>query len=299
MEENRIRLDGGFHNDVFHIEKKGKVVRISDNSKTKEMVLQEIEWMNYLYEKGVSVPKPEMTLESEEERVKAYFEFIKGDQIDVTNLFHWNVKTFEQLGRILGRMHALSKEFNIDVLHRPAWTVENPDVFGIRGSLSPWIRENYDKLMHSLFPYEITPNTYGLIHNDFHQGNLILKNEGTLTTIDFDECAFNWYAQDVAVVFYHAFWQHNSYNGFSDTFHKTFMSHFFAGYKEENFLHEDIIKQIPVFLKLREIFLYQLFKQKWDLNNLEEWQRYTLHDLEDKIKNTIPYAGISDFSIYQ
>lgn len=43
---------------------------------------------------------------------------------------------------------------------------------------------------------------------------------------------------------------------------------------------------------------YQLFIQKWDTNNLEEWQEYTLHSLEDKINNQVPYAGINDFSIF-
>lgn len=56
--------------------------------------------------------------------------------------------------------------------------------------------------------------------------------------------------------------------------------------------------QIPIFLKIREIYLYQLFIQKWDTNNLEEWQEYTLHSLEDKINNQVPYAGINDFSIF-
>ncbi|WP_391118894.1 phosphotransferase enzyme family protein [Psychrobacillus sp. L3] len=298
MEENRIRLDGGFQNDVFHIEEKGKVVRISDSRKTKEMVLQEIEWMNFLHEKGLAVPKPEMILGYEEGRVRAYFEFIQGDGIDVTNVLHWNVKRFEQWGRILGRMHALSKQYKVNEIHRPEWTVENVDVFEIRGYLSPCIRENYDRLMQSLCTYKITPDTFGLVHNDFHQCNLILANEGTLTTIDFDECSYNWYAQNIAVSFYHAYWQHHSYNADTGSFTYTFMNHFFVGYQIENLLHENIIKQIPIFLKLREIFLYQLFMRKWEMSNLEEWQKYTLHDLEGKIKNQMPYVGITDFSIY-
>lgn len=298
MKENRIRLDGGFHNDVFHIKEKGKVVRISESRKTKEMVLQEIEWMDFLHKQGVAVPKPEKILGYEEGRVTAYFEFIQGDGIDVTNVLHWNVKTFEQWGRILGRMHALSKQYTVEEINRPIWTIKNPDVFGISGSLLPLVREKYDRLMQSLCTYKITPDTFGLVHNDFHQGNLVITNEGTLTTIDFDECSYNWYAQDIAVSFYHAYWQHHSYYAETDSFNPTFMNHFFAGYQTENLLHEDIIKQIPIFLKLREIFLYQLFMRKWDINNLEEWQSYTLQDLEEKIQNRRPYAGITDFSIY-
>jgi len=53
------------------------------------------------------------------------------------------------------------------------------------------------------------------------------------------------------------------------------MSNFFAGYKTESMLHKDVIVQIPVLLKIRGIYLYQLFKQKWDTGILEGWQGYT------------------------
>ncbi|QOR67129.1 phosphotransferase [Cytobacillus suaedae] len=298
MKGNRIRLSGGFHNDVFLIEGEDIVERISDQGKSEDMVLQEIEWMNFLYERGVALPKPNMSLKVEDGRVRSYFQYIRAEHIDVTNITHWNGTTFKQLGRILGKMHSLSKEFEIDIKHRPVWTVENPDVFGIRENLSPWMAEKYDRLMDSLTSYETTPDTFGLIHNDFHQGNVMINKEGKLTIIDFDECAFNWFAQDIGVIFYHAYWQHCSFNGNASTFSKTFLEHFFLGYQEENILHYDVINQIPTFLKLREIFLYQLFHKKWDMENLEEWQRYTLHDLEYKIKLSTPYGGITDFVIY-
>lgn len=238
-------------------------------------------------------------MEYEENRVKARFDFIKGESIDVTNPIHWNVRTFEQIGRILGRMHALAKTFKVDQIYRPMWTEENPDVFGIRGNLTPWLSERYEQLMHNLSTYPILAETYGLVHNDFHQVNLIMNSEGNITPMDFDECAYNWFAQDLAVVFYHAYWQHSSFNEDEDhTFTQTFMSHVFKGYKEGNLLHEDKIKQIPTFLKLREIFFYQLFKGKWNSKYMEELQKYTLVDLEDKIKNSIPYVGVQEFSSY-
>ncbi|GGA35170.1 phosphotransferase enzyme family protein [Psychrobacillus lasiicapitis] len=298
MRENCVRLNGGFHNDVFYMEEKEKVVRISNAKKTKLMVLQEIEWMKFLYEHEVAVPMSEMPLEEENGRVRTYFEFVKGDMMDVTNALHWNENIFEQWGRILGKMHALSKKFTVKEMHRPLWSVENMDVFGIRANLSTWLQERYDVLMQSLHTFDREESTFGLIHNDFHQGNLIINKDGTIFTIDFDDCAFNWYAQDIAVAFYHAYWQHSSFNADIKAFPQIFMNHFLVGYQTENSLHEDIVKQIPIFLKLREIFLYQLFNKTWDKNNLEEWQKYSLLDLEEKIKNEAPYAGIVDFSVY-
>lgn len=141
-------------------------------------------------------------------------------------------------------------------------------------------------------------DSFGLIHNDFHQGNLIIDDE-TITVIDFDDCSFNWFAQDLAVFFYHAYWQNSSFNGGDAVFIEKFLKAFFKGYKTENTLHDDSIKQIPIFLKLREIYLYQLFLKSWDSSNLEDWQEYTLNDLKDKIKSRAPYAGIEDFSIFK
>ncbi|MES9682371.1 hypothetical protein ABWK22_05490 [Gottfriedia acidiceleris] len=123
--------------------------------------------------------------------------------------------------------------------------------------------------------------------------------ENKIFIIDFDDCAFNWFAQDFATAFYHAYWQQNCSNQMNEQFIENFMVNFFKGYKLENLLHNDLVKQIPIFLKLREIFLLHLFVQKWDMNRLEEWQKYTLVDLENKIKNDVPYADLIDFSIYQ
>lgn len=294
----KIRLNGGFHNEVFYDEGTDSVVRISETKKTKEMVGQELKWMEHLYSKGVPVPKPDMLIDSEDGRARTSFEFISGEAIDVRKSAHWNVGMFVQMGRVAGKMHALSKDFYLEEVYRPQWTVENPDVFQLRHYLSTWHLEKYDVLMQRLFAYKITPDTFGLIHNDFHQGNLIFRDEGILTVIDFDECSYNWFAQDLAVCFYHAYWQHDSFNGDGEAFCHSFLSHFFKGYREENLLHPDTVEQIPIFLKLREIFLYSLFMRKWDLNNLEDWQKYTLRDLEERIKHETPYAGIGDISVF-
>lgn len=298
MPESKVRLSGGFHNEVFHILGEDKILRISEAGKTEKMILQEIEWMDHLHTKGIAVPIPEKELNILEGRIAAYFQYVEGNPVDVTNPSFWNSKTFKKLGRILGKMHALSKNYVMDEILRPVWTKEDPDVFAITNSLNPLMRRIYENLLKDLRPYPVTKDTYGLIHNDFHQGNLIVDREENIVVIDFDECAFNWFAQDIAVFFYHAYWQQKSFNGMTDDFCQEFMQNFFTGYQEENILHEVTIKQIPVFLKIREIFLYRLFLQKWDLTQLEDWQSYTLDDLKEKIENQVPYADINDFSVF-
>lgn len=298
MNTKRTKLSGGFNNDIYYLEEENKILRISDKKKTIEMIEQEVDWMTFLSNKGIILSKPDPKMELNEGRVSTYFEYIEGEAIDVTNDSQWKDDLFEEMGRILGKMHTLSKKFEVENVYRPKWTREQPDVYGIQNGLDSWLRESFDQLMESLFKYEISPATYGLIHNDFHQGNFIINMNGFITIIDFDDCAFNWFAQDIAVLFYHAYWQHTSFNGDGESFVKTFMSHFLKGYQKENTIHPDTVKQIPIFLKLREIYLYQLFKEKWDIHHLAEWQCYTLQDLEEKIKSKYPYGGITDFKVY-
>ncbi|MFF3023357.1 phosphotransferase enzyme family protein [Gottfriedia sp. NPDC057948] len=294
----QVRLTGGLQNDVFYDEDYNRVVRQSKLGKTKEMVLQEIDFINFLHMQGVNVPRADRNLREEDKRVITNFEYIDGEQIDVTNPNHWNKHLFEQWGKKLGKMHSLAKKYKLSEVHRPAWSPKSVDFFGIRDQLVPNMKEFYDKHMEKLLQFQVTSDTFGIIHNDFHLGNIILVGN-TLFTIDFDDCAFNWFAQDFATAFYHAYWQQNSFNKMIEQFIETFMVNFFKGYKLENLLHHDIVKQIPIFLKLREIFLYHLFVQKWDMNRLEEWQKYTLVELENKIKNDVPYADLIDLSIYQ
>ncbi|RYI28483.1 hypothetical protein EVU96_15070 [Bacillus infantis] len=298
MKEKYVRLSGGFHNEVFFDEKHNRIIRISANGKSADYVRQELQWMDFLHSNGIPLSNPARQIELDDGLVKACFEYVRGNPVDVTNPAHWNEKNFKQFGRILGRMHALSKDYNIGNNRRPVWTKKNPDVFGIRDGMAGWLTEEYDRLMGALQQYKPSPDTFGLIHNDFHQGNFIVRETGEVVVIDFDECAFNWFAQDLAVLFYHACWQQDSFNGEAEAFSRRFMHHVFSGYLSETELHPGTIAQIPVFLKLREIFLYQLFDRKWDKAHLEDWQEYTLQDLERKIINREPYAGIADFSAY-
>lgn len=127
MNEGYVRLSGGFHNEVFYDEKHNRVIRISANGKSAEEVRQELQWMDFLHRNGIPLSKPAKEIELDAGLVKAHFEFVRGNPVDVTIPAHWNERNFEQFGRILGRMHALSKEYKIEGNRRPVWKKENPD----------------------------------------------------------------------------------------------------------------------------------------------------------------------------
>ncbi|WP_078380716.1 hypothetical protein [Sutcliffiella halmapala] len=62
MNDNCIKLNSGFNNDIYLIPDKGKILRLSKKGKMKEMVRQELEWISFLDENGVIVPSQDIVL---------------------------------------------------------------------------------------------------------------------------------------------------------------------------------------------------------------------------------------------
>jgi Ser/Thr protein kinase RdoA (MazF antagonist) len=190
----------------------------------------------------------------------------------------------------MGRMYSTGKKIKVD---RPIWTVHEPDLLNLIPKItSNSIAEKYNQLLMQLARFPLTPDLFGLIHNDFHQGNIFV-DEGRLTVFDFDDCAYHWFAYDLAAAFYHAYWQASSFTPVNTQFSSVFWEHFLRGYHQEHTLNKELIQQIPIFLKIREIFLYTLFWEKWDLENLLDWQNYTLTNLKNNIVSGKPYSNVN------
>lgn len=76
-------------------------------------------------------------------------------------------------------------------------------------------------------------------------------------------------------------------------FSKEFWEHFLRGYQQAHTLSKELIEQIPIFLKIREVFLYTLFLEKWNLKHLQDWQAYTLINLKNNIESGKPYSNVN------
>ena len=48
--------------------------------------------------------------------------------------------------------------------------------------------------------------------------------------------------------------------------------------------------QLPLFYKLREMFLYVVFHKKWDFDNLVDWQESMYATYKNNIENDIPFV---------
>jgi amicoumacin kinase len=304
LETEFAPLNDGFHNVVYQYRQSGRdyILRITNSKRrNRNEIESEIEFVLALAKQGVpvSVPVPssqakmiEVVSDQDQIFFAVTFEKANGKPVDVIDKTVWNADLFYHWGKVVGKMHLAAHHLTFV---RPVWTIENPDILNLEQKItSNLILERYLGLLTQLKNFDKDPELFGLIHNDFHQGNFFVNN-GIITVFDFDECAYHWFAYDVAVAFYHAYWQSSAYTPEDTDFSSVFWTYFLKGYQQAHPLKKEMIQQIPLFLKMREIFLYVLFLEKWDMDKLEDWQEYTLANLKNNIEKNIPYSNF-DFS---
>ena len=68
-----------------------------------------------------------------------------------------------------------------------------------------------------------------------------------------------------------------------------FMTHFLNGYTQETDLDPKWLKELPWFLKLREVDLFALIHRDFDLDNLDEWCTRYMRGRKQRIENNVPF----------
>jgi Ser/Thr protein kinase RdoA (MazF antagonist) len=105
---------------------------------------------------------------------------------------------------------------------------------------------------------------FGLIHGDYCIGNLRFKGD-EINVFDFDACCRHWYAYDIAI-FLHYF------GAGKEKARKLAYDNFLEGYAATSRFDRLMQNQIPMFGKMRLLFSYLVFAEKWGFENLEEFQ---------------------------
>ncbi|WP_163100777.1 phosphotransferase enzyme family protein [Peribacillus alkalitolerans] len=281
-------MSTGYQNEVYLCKgiDKDWIVRLSDGTRrTKAELTGELEFLELLKENEVTVAGPMYSdvIELEEKIYLCAFEKAEGNVIDVTDKKIWNKVMFYNWGKMMGRIHRLSNR--LPNINRKNWKRNSEQLYRMNQSgLEDFVYQKYSFLRKEVDQFENDDSVFGLIHNDFHQGNFHVKNN-SIILFDFDDCAYNWFAQDLATSIFHAYWQSQSFLQLAEPFSTYFIEPFLEGYRSEHTLSENILKQIPLFLLLRDIFLYSLFKKTWIQDEMEDWQFYTVQEIELRIKS--------------
>jgi Ser/Thr protein kinase RdoA (MazF antagonist) len=306
----QIQLLDGFESYMYEFARDGKefILRIGHSMRRNvNLIHGEVEWINYLAKGGASVSR---AIVSDNDKLVERIGDQRGGHFLATAFVRaagnppsgeqWNSDLFERYGRLIGRIHALSKTFRPSKTEwkRPEW--DDPEMLEIESWLPPSESSVYGKY-HDLYAYLSTlPRTgdaYGLIHQDAHAGNFFVDMSGQITLFDFDDCCYSWYMNDIAIVlFYAAFGEEDPVS-----FTLSFMEQFIHGYVSENEIDKEWLRLIPYFLKLREIDLYAVIHRSFDVDNIEDgWVASFMKNRKAKILSEIPFIDydFSELSIF-
>jgi Ser/Thr protein kinase RdoA (MazF antagonist) len=289
----------GFESFIYEFDRKEQsfILRIGHSLRRSENLIRgEVDWINYLYQDGASVAKAILTVDGE---LVAPVADGRGGQFLATafekapgkppNKDQWGEALYGRYGRLLGRMHALAKTYVPTDLawKRPEW--DDPEMLDIERWLPEsefLVRDKYRNLQSHLDNLPKSKESYGLIHQDAHAGNLFVDDKGRITLFDFDDCTYSWLINDIAIVLFYIAMGAKDQAAFT----KKFMTHFLTGYRAENHIEGELLKEIPSFLKLREIDLYAVIHRSFDVDNIDHpWVAMFMKDRKEQIENDVPF----------
>ena len=311
INESKLNLLDGFENFIyeFKIENQEYILRISHSMNRYESVIQaEVDWINYLADNSADVAMAVYSLNGK------LVEHIKDDKDGcfLVTAFHkaYGKRGWENLfggpynddflytyGKTLGRFHKLTK--NYTPTHpkciRPLWNDDTMinDVKSILKKVNPSVYDKNCKLIDHFNSLPKNREDFGLIHFDAHGGNFLVDDKYKITMFDFDDCNYNWFINDIAIVLFYTI---DNRNDDSDHISRAdkFLSEFLKGYSKENKLDPKWLKEIPNFLKFREIDLYALIHRSFDVNNLQDsWCINYMKNRKNRLENNIPVLDIN------
>lgn len=296
--EERIKLLDGFESFIYEFSRDDGdfILRIGHSQRrTPELIAGEVDWINYLAAGGAAVSK---AILSQRGNLVEPVDDDQSDQFLVTAFVKapgrplqsedFTPEFMQHYGAVLGRIHALTKDYTpTDAAWcRPEWDAPgNLDLEDWLPASETAVLSKFQQLMPHFESLPKDRDGYGLIHQDAHGGNLFV-DAGQITLFDFDDSVYSWFIYDIAMVlFYAAMWKENM-----AAFTHEFMGNFLRGYSRENHLDATWLKEIPYFLKLREIDLYALIHRSFDMENLDDpWCQGYMRGRKERIEWEVPF----------
>ncbi|WP_128895249.1 phosphotransferase enzyme family protein [Longirhabdus pacifica] len=291
----------GFQNFVYESTRDGDsvILRISHSShRSKEMISGELEWVSYLTDNGIPAAKPVLSLNNrlveviqgnDSYFVVALFKKVPGKQ---PPLYEDNSLLYKNLGRITGKIHSLSRNYKPSSLSvkRYSWD-ENNYLVKVKKYVPlsyHVVHEKFELLLNNIQKIPKSTNNYGLIHGDISDGNYLVEDE-IISIIDFDECEYSWFVSDIAIPLFYATPLKSWGEEKRTLVAKHFFENFMEGYSQENHLDNNWIKQIPLFLKLREMLLFSVIYRSLYPDYMNDWGNEFIKQAKMSIENDIPY----------
>jgi Ser/Thr protein kinase RdoA (MazF antagonist) len=274
------------------------ILRITHRSHREVPTIQgELEWMAHLFAGGVPLAMPlrsihgnmvEQIGSGEAQFAVTAFPKLPGQPI--LDAGECTPEIYRQWGRVMGRIHALSKTYQpSDPSYRRGSWFEN-DILINAEKYIPGQAVILGKLQRLMDNQKTLPQdreSYGLIHRDFTDVNFFVHDHH-IAVFDFDDSEYHWFIYDIAIVLFDAvpFMPHLDMNEIN--FGKFFWQHFYAGYLEENILENAWIERLPQFMKLYQMYMYIWTHMKKDAKDLKDGEQRWLAEVRERIENDVP-----------
>ena len=303
INSDNINALDGFESFIFEYEKDDGeyILRIGHSRRRSPALIHaEVDWINYLADGGAGVAKAVLSVNDElveaiddgEDGQFLATAFVKAQGDNAHKMGLWDETLFVKYGRLLGRMHKLSKDYEPSnpEWKRPTWN--DPTSLTVLEQLSEEketaVRAEYNKLLAHLNELPMDKDSYGMIHQDAHAGNFFVDENYNITLFDFDDAVFGHFIYDIAMVMFYAITNHPTPEEQLATLWPLFMQ----GYQEENDLDPSWYAEILPFMKLREIDLYAVLIDTFGYDEMgHPWIDTFMNGRQDKIAQGIPYVN--------
>lgn len=293
-----------FESFIYAFERDGQdyILRIGHSLRRSVALIKgEVDWINYLAEGGAGVARAVL---SEQGNLVEEIDDGQGGQFLATAFVKapggpplrgdvWNETLWEAYGRLLGRIHALSRQYTPadPAATRPHW--DEPIMLGTFDVLpadETRIWQRREALVAQLHALPRDEDSYGMIHQDAHAGNFFVDDHGRITLFDFDDCVYSWYAYDIAMVLFYAVTNHPM----PETFGQRFFRPFMRGYEQENDLDRGWLATLPLFMKLRELDLYAVIADAFTPEQIagDGWIGTFMRGRRECLIDGVPYLNL-------
>ena len=303
---DKIEELGGFESFIYSFEKDSKefVLRLGHSlRRTPDLIRGEVDWINHLAGGGAGVAKAvnsdagnlvELIPDGHDEHFLATA-FVRAAGGPVRWLDGWTEQFMLNYGRLIGKMHALTKQYTLPISawKRPQWDAPiMTDTTNALPELDPQVMALVNTNLTYLQHLPTPPDAFGLIHQDAHTGNLFVDENGRITLFDFDDCVYGHFIYDIAMVIFYAVTNRENPVDFCARLWPLF----WQGYCEENQLEPIWLKEIPYFMKLREFDLYGIILRDIPDYEWDNWIAGFMRDRQENILAERPYIDF-DFSL--
>ncbi|SFB10191.1 Ser/Thr protein kinase RdoA involved in Cpx stress response, MazF antagonist [Clostridium frigidicarnis] len=306
IDTSTLNLLGSFQNYVYEYKRQNKsyILRLTHSSHRKEdLVKGELDWILYLVNNGVSASRPVYSIHGKLTEkididdsyfIATSFEKAEGKKIGYPECLS-NDELFEECGRATGKIHFLSKKYrpSSKEIQRHEWR-ENYYLKNIKKYIPDdqhKVYESYESIVNRINQLNKESDSFGLIHGDINVGNFLLSDK-VINIFDFDECQYSWFVEDIAIqLFYiiYVFLDDSIEERQAQTY--GFMENFMKGYYKENYIDEYWLKQIPIFLQLRELIVYIGLQRSVDFSNMNQWMENYISQSKLRIEQKIPIVN--------